>query len=187
MSRTSAARASIDASLIRMRRLWNTATRQTPVDAPGAPGLAGSVELSTVLVTDAVHRLRAPMGSPAAEAAEVGVAEVASQLGVTPSTASRLVDRATASGAVTRTAGSLDARRAALHVTPDGERLLVEAAQFRQRYLRDVLDGWTDEEVVTFAALLDRFAQRVHARPPGPRPERRTTPTSTAELEEPPP
>lgn len=153
----------IDAALIRMRRIWAAHQPRTPLDAPPGepPALVGSVELSTVLVADAVHRLAAEARSRGAEP-EVGVAAVAQDLGVAPSTASRLVDRAVATQAIERTPSSRDGRRAVLRVTPAGERLIAAATGSRLDYLGRVLDGWSVRDVATLARLLDRFADRVH-------------------------
>ena len=146
----------VDDALIRLRRLWSgTAPRAASADH------ATPVELSTVLVVDAIHRLQA--GQPEAE---VTVAGIARRLDVAASTASRIVDRAVTASMVTRGTSAVDPRRVALSLTPKGQELVIEAGSFRRSYVAQVLAGWTAAEVETFAGLLDRFATAVHQHPP---------------------
>lgn len=155
--------ARLDAALMRLRRLWSgprTAAAR-PADRTGA----SDVELSTVLVVDAVVRGACP----------VSVGDVAAHLDVAPSTASRLVDRAVASGMVARTADPADSRRSVLQATTAGLAVHEEAAAFRTGYLARVLTGWTPAELSGFATCLDRFADAVTTSEPPDR-EGRTRP-----------
>jgi DNA-binding MarR family transcriptional regulator len=147
----------LDDALIGLRRLWNGAVPRASAMADRAP----PVEMSTVFVVNAIHRLQAvrPEG-------EVTVADVAGQLDVASSTASRLVDRAVTATMVMRRASATDTRRVALSLTAGGQGLLEAAGEFRRSYLEQVLDGWTAADVDTLAMLLDRFAAAVHHRPP---------------------
>jgi len=147
----------LDDALIRLRRLWNGTTPRPTAMADRVP----PVEMSTVFVVNAVHRLQAvrPEG-------EVTVADVAGHLDVASSTASRLVDRAVTATMVMRRASGTDTRRVVLSLTVQGQTLLAAAGEFRRSYLEQVLDGWTAADVDTFAMLLDRFAAEVHQRPP---------------------
>jgi DNA-binding MarR family transcriptional regulator len=143
----------LDEALIRLRRLW----------AAGTPrlGRAGEdVEMSTVLVVDAVQRLteREPV-------AEASVAVVADRLDVAASTASRLVDRAVAAGMVRRTRSAADPRRAPLELTTEGRALADRATQFRISYLTDLTGGWSERDRRRLADLLGRFAAAVHEHP----------------------
>ena len=143
----------LDDALIRLRRLW----------AAGTPrlGRAGeAVEMSTVLVVDAVQRLteRAP-------AVEATVAVVADRLDVAASTASRLVDRAVAAGVVRRTRSATDPRRAPLTLTAEGRALAARATRFRLAYLTDLTTDWSEPDRRRLAQLLGRFAAAVHERP----------------------
>jgi len=157
----------VDDALIRLRRLWTG-----PAPRPATADHNTPVEMSTVLVIDAIHRLRATQPNDS----EVTVAAIAARLDVAASTASRIVDRAVTASMVTRRASAVDARRVTLSLTPHGEALFVEASTFRRSYLAQVLQGWTVVEVDTFAELLDRFASAVHEHPlPGPPEERRAT------------
>lgn len=155
----------VDDALIRLRRLWaGTATRPAP-----ASGRAAPVEMSTVLVVDAIHRLQVRQPQ-----SEVTVAALADRLDVAASTASRIVDRAATASMVTRGASAVDPRRVVLTLTAQGQALLIDAGAFRRSYVARVLEGWTTAEVDTFAGLLDRFATAVHQYPPTP-----TTPKET--------
>lgn len=133
--------ARLDRSLLALRRF---------LDTPAASGDgARHVDLSTVLVADAL----ATGGR-----AEVTIGFVARALGVTPSTASRLVDRAVAAGAVVRRPSTGNRRNAALALTPSGHALHESAAARRADRLRALLREWTPGEREAFAVLLARFA-----------------------------
>ena len=79
----------LDDALIRLRRLW-----AMPATAGSTSERDASVQMSTVLVVDAIDRL-----GPVVEVSLVAVAE---RLDVAPSTASRLVDRAVTARMVRR-------------------------------------------------------------------------------------
>jgi DNA-binding MarR family transcriptional regulator len=111
------------------------------------PDETRSVELSTVLVLDALHR------RPTAT-----VGDVADHLQVAHSTASRLVQRAVDAGAVRRRT-SHDHRRAALSPTAAGWALRERAQAFRHDRLRHRLRGWAEEEIEAFSTALHRFAE----------------------------
>jgi DNA-binding MarR family transcriptional regulator len=143
----------LDDALIRLRRLWqNPPFKRILVEPDGA-----RLEMSTVLVTDAINRLQ---HADPPEVARVG--DIAERLDVAPSTASRLVDRAVRAGMVARGTAAADSRHVTLTLTPAGSALLGRACLFRTRYLEQVLKGWTRDDVATLARLLDRFADAVH-------------------------
>jgi DNA-binding MarR family transcriptional regulator len=139
----------LDVSLLALRRIV------APPPAATLQHAGTRVELSTVLVVDALTR---------AEAAP-GVGDVAEALQVTHSTASRLVDRAVTAGAVERTRHPGDPRRALLMVTPQGATLQRAAVRFRTRRLAELVAGWAEQDVATLAELLERFAVDAHRRP----------------------
>ena len=147
----------LDDALIRLRRLWAMPATHGPASGDRDP----PVQLSTVLVVDAIHRLQVLQPD-----AEVSLAAIADRLDVAPSTASRLVDRAATARMVTRRTSGADPRRAALTLTAQGQALLAESGAFRRSLLDRLLDGWTAAEATTFAELLDRFATAVHQQPP---------------------
>lgn len=149
--------AALDAALLRLRRLWTTPSVKGQLSAR----LEAEVEMSTVLVVEAVQRVSAE--------GEVSVSDVASRLAVEASTASRLVERAVAAGMVRRRPSSSDARRVSLVLTADGEGLAARAVAFRTGFLRSVLDEWSAADRRQLAALFSRFADAVeHAAPAGP-------------------
>ena len=149
----------LDDALIRLRRLWQTPSIKRVLVEPDGQRL----EISTVLVTDAVNRLQHADPPMVAR-----VADIADRLEVAPSTASRLVDRAVRAGMVTRGGDAADGRHVILTLSPAGSALLGRAFLFRTRYLEQVLKGWTCDDVATLARLLDRFADAVHTHAGGP-------------------
>lgn len=140
--------ARLDRALLRLRRMW---------DAPaGIPHEGGVVEGSTLLVCLAVEE----NGDPTA------VTDVAATLGVTHSTASRLVTRAVDAGMVERASSPTDVRRAALRLTDAGRRLVEASRAFRAARLAGLTSGWPERDVAALAELLDRFATAVVEHPP---------------------
>jgi DNA-binding MarR family transcriptional regulator len=141
----------VDAALMRLRRLWTAPRTHDGMRAD----LGDDVELSTVLVVDALAREAHDDSTPR------GVAEVAERLDVAASTASRLVERAVAAGMVERRTSPVDARRAALHLTDAGWALHERARRFRAGYLARVLIDWSPREIAQLADQLDAFADAV--------------------------
>ncbi len=141
----------VDRALLRLRRMW---------DAPAGIEHEGAlVEGSTLLVCLAVEEARTE------GVGEVGVVEVAAALGVTHSTASRLVSRARAAGMVERRTSPTDPRRVALTTTPAGRRLVAASREFRTGRLAALLAGWPDADVAALADLMTRFAGVVSTPP----------------------
>ncbi len=136
--------AGLDDALVRLRRLWSS-PRQV-IDHDGRP-----VEMSSVLVVEACAR-------GAARGDEVSVGDVAAFADVTPSTASRLVDRAVRADLVRRSASGHDARRSMLQLTPAGRALQGRALAARLGWLGAVVDGWAPEDLAALVTLLGRFA-----------------------------
>ena len=145
--------ADLDAALIGLRRLWAAPPRL-------ADPTLGQVEMSTIWIVDALDRL--------ADHPEVSVADLATAIDVAHSTASRLVDRAEAAGAVTRHPSATDSRRTAVALTPTGRTLATVARTARTSYLARVTTDWNDEQRATLADLLTRLAAAVHHTPPHP-------------------
>lgn len=112
------------------------------------------VEISTVLVVDAVARFDA-LG-------ECSIRNVAETLHVVPSTASRLVERAARAGMLHRGQSTTDPRRTVLSLTAAGWRLQREAVAFRTARLDALLSDWSAADVITFTCLLERFARCAH-------------------------
>ncbi len=149
--------ARLDRALLRLRRMW---------DAPTGIAHEGrTVEGSTLLVCLAVAE--GPAGHPeGGTGAETGVVEVAEALGVTHSTASRLVSRAVEAGMVVRGRSAVDPRRVALRLSAEGEGLVAASRRFRAGRLGAALAAWPPGDVADLADLLTRFADDVTR--PGP-------------------
>lgn len=133
--------ARLDRALLDLRRFLAA----PPVVADGGR----SVELSTVLVLDAVLA-----------AGETGalVRDVADRLDVAPSTASRLVDRAVLAAAVVKVPGE-NARQVRVEATDEGRALAARAVEHRQTQLARVLDGWTTQEQGALVDSLEHLAR----------------------------
>lgn len=139
----------IDRALMDLRHLWHTPSDLVDPEF-------GRVETSTVLIVDILTRHGEPMP----------IHQLAAALDVAHSTASRLVDRAEAAGAVGRSKASADARRVVVTATPSGERLAASSRSFRRRYLEAMLADWSPAERTGFARHLARFARAVQSTPP---------------------
>jgi len=130
----------MDQALLRLRHFF---------DAPAILTDTGiRVELSTLLVLEAVARCGRP----------VSVREIADQLDVAHSTASRLITRAETAGMVARTTSTTDRRETVIETTTVGHDFRRRATTYRLDRLTAMTTGWTPEERTTFALLLDRFA-----------------------------
>lgn len=137
----------IDASLIRMRRLL-----QIPQQVNGV------VDLSAVLVVDTIVRRRA-------DGEQTRISDIAGNLSVKPSTASRLVSATESGGFIQRSPGRDDPRSVNLDLTPTGEDLNATAKEFRIGFLRRAVPRWDAETVTVFADLLDEFSRATAAGP----------------------
>ena len=89
---------------------------------------------------------------------EVTVADVAHQLGIDRSGASRFVGDAVDHGYLRRDSAARDARRAVLSVTPAGRDLLDGAHAWQERTFDELTAGWPATDAATFARYLQRLA-----------------------------
>ena len=89
---------------------------------------------------------------------EVTVGNIAERLGIDPSRASRISADIVERGYALRVASQLDARRICLRLTVRGERLVTAVRQTKWRIFAEALAQWDEQELVTFARLLERFA-----------------------------
>lgn len=136
----------IDTALIDLRHLWTTPPR---IDDP----TLGTVEMSTIWVAESLRRR--PIQT---------IADLAGRMGVAHSTASRLVARAEAAGAVVRGPDPEDNRRVTVHLTPAGASLASVALDYRLQMLAGATDDWSADDIATFARLLSRFTQSTRRR-----------------------
>ncbi|MEV6825542.1 MarR family winged helix-turn-helix transcriptional regulator [Amycolatopsis sp. NPDC051102] len=92
---------------------------------------------------------------------EVTVADVARQLGIDRSVASRMVAEAVREGFVARSTSTRDARRAVLTLTEAAKKFL-DASRAHQRQAFEGLVGhWAQEDRERFAGYLSRLADEV--------------------------
>ncbi|MEV0394456.1 MarR family winged helix-turn-helix transcriptional regulator [Polymorphospora rubra] len=105
-----------------------------------------------VLVTEAVHSLA---GRP-----EVTVNDVAAELGLDQSGASRMVAHAVDRGYLTTHPSPADARRRSISVTPDGTTLLNAAHHWQESMFATLTDDWTDAERADFHRAMHRILTR---------------------------
>lgn len=108
------------------------------------------IESSTLLIVEVLTEAGGPLS----------VRELAAELAVAHSTASRLVDRAAAAGAVTRSTSRQDARLRAVDRTGPGRELAAVARRYRQAHLAAILAGWAPADAAGLAQGLGRFADQ---------------------------
>ena len=89
---------------------------------------------------------------------EVTVGIIAERLQIDPSRASRISGDLVERGYAFRVASQLDARRICLKLTAKGERFVTAVRQTKWRIFAGSLAQWDEQELVTFAGLLERFA-----------------------------
>ncbi len=131
-------------ALFRLVRFWS---RRWAVRAAG--DLTGEQRrVQDIQVLEAVH----------AAGTEVSVADVAHQLGIDRSGASRFVADAVEHGYLRRTAAPSDARRALLSITPAGRELLDAAHAWQDRVFGELTADWPAAEAEAFARHLRRLA-----------------------------
>ena len=86
------------------------------------------------------------------------ITDVAVELGLDRSNASRMLAAAESAGLVSKVVSSEDARRTMLGITPDGGRLLAAAREWQAETFERLVDGWPTADVRRFAAYLMRLA-----------------------------
>jgi len=89
---------------------------------------------------------------------EVTVGTIAERMGIDPSRASRISADLVERGYAFRVASQLDARRICLKLTAKSERLVTAVRQTKWRMFAGSLAEWDEQDLVTFAGLLERFA-----------------------------
>lgn len=133
-------------ALFRLVRFWS---RRWAADA--ARDSAGDANrVGHVLVVEAIDAASAT-GSAA-------IGDVAVELGLDRSNASRLLAEAVAAGLVTKTVAADDARRTELGMTPAGRALLVAARAWQEQAFAQLVAGWPPADARRFANYLQRLA-----------------------------
>ncbi len=130
-----------------LRMTVGSLTRRLRGEAAGITGLTWSQESIVVLLS------RAPDG--------MSTAELARAEGVRGQTMSAAIAVLEQAGLVYGEPDPRDRRRTALHVTEAGLTALAQARAVKQRWLEELLQGFTEEEIRTLTArmeLLNRIA-----------------------------
>ena len=139
-------------ALFRLVRFWSRRwARGVAVDAGSANSLA-----QHVLVVDAVDALHR-------EEVESTVGDVARQLGVDRSGASRMVAAATDQGYLEQHRSRSDARRSCLALTGAGRALLEESHRWQRAKFLELTTSWSAADRARFASYLGRLARDVGA------------------------
>jgi DNA-binding MarR family transcriptional regulator len=89
---------------------------------------------------------------------EITVGFVAEKLAIDPSRASRLVAEVVDKGFAKRVASQADARRIGLALTPKGRAFVEKFRETKWRVFASALGEWNEDELITFARLLERFS-----------------------------
>jgi DNA-binding MarR family transcriptional regulator len=140
-------------AMFRLVRFWS---RQWAPDVvqrlePGAPA-TGTVQ--NLYVIQAIH------GASGSDT-EVTVADVARQLGLDRSVASRMITDAVRDGYVRRDTSDRDARRAALSLTKAAEEFLAGSLAHQQQAFEQLIAHWPAEDRDRFSGYLRRLATEV--------------------------
>ncbi|HEU5225009.1 MAG TPA: MarR family transcriptional regulator [Actinomycetota bacterium] len=104
-------------------------------------------------------------------AGELHLAELATRLGVTPSTASELVERLVELGYLRRRSDPTDRRQVAISPAPAALELLERFRELNQRQLRELLGRLDDEELTTVDRAIGVLGRAI---------DRTTTPVTIA-------
>lgn len=139
-------------ALFRLGRLFS---RQPQPDIGGVSRQRAGVELSRIVVSQAVEAITSEPGSA------VTIGAVARWLDIDPSTASRLVGGAIRDGYLARTTAATDARLARLDLTARGRELATAARHYQRAVFDEITHDWSAEERQLFARLFIRFASGV--------------------------
>ena len=140
-------------ALFRLVRFWSRRwARGVAVGVRDQPSLP-----QHVLTVDAVS------ASAPADADGATVGDVARQLGLDHSGASRMVAAAAVAGYVTRTRAASDARRRVLQLTPAGRKLIDASHQWQRDMFDQLTAHWSERDRARFADYLHRLAAEVGA------------------------
>jgi len=133
----------LDAALVKLRRFWS----RPEVRRYFARRLDGSIDADDYRSLRVVGRMPSPPS----------VGQVAAELRVDASTASRIMDRLVNVGLVRRTAAVEDRRRVTLELTDEGRDTLTQLNDIRIGFLRELTAEWLVEDIATLARLLERL------------------------------
>jgi DNA-binding MarR family transcriptional regulator len=140
-------------ALFRLVRFWSRRWA-----AGAARDGAGDVgHLGHVLLLEAIDAAFA-RGSAA-------TADVAAELGLDRSNASRMLADAVAAGLVTKTVSLDDARRTDLRMTAEGRSLLAAARAWQEQVFARLVADWPAADARRFASYLKRLAEQSRTTP----------------------
>jgi DNA-binding MarR family transcriptional regulator len=133
-------------ALFRLVRFWS---RRWAAHA-AQDGTGNVTHVGHVLVLEAIDAASA-RGSAA-------IGDVAVELGLDRSNASRLLAEAVSAGLVTKSTAPDDARRTELGTTAEGRTLLVAARSWQEEAFMHLVAGWPAVDARRFATYLKRLA-----------------------------
>jgi DNA-binding MarR family transcriptional regulator len=139
-------------ALFRLVRFWS---RRWAADAArqAQRGAGDAAHVGHVLVLEAIDA-----AGGAAEGAAAAIADVAVQLGLDRSNASRMLASAVAAGLVTKATHPGDARRTELAITQPGRDLLAAARAWQDQVFARLVADWPAADARRLAGYLQRLA-----------------------------
>ena len=149
-------------ALFRLVRFWS---RRWAADAARQVqrGAGDAAHVGHVLVLEAIDAA----GARSAPGSAAAIADVAVQLGLDRSNASRMLASAVAAGLVTKTTHPGDARRTELAITPAGRDLLAAARAWQDQVFARLVAGWPAADARRLAGYLQRLAAQSTEAPGG--------------------
>jgi DNA-binding MarR family transcriptional regulator len=87
--------------------------------------------------------------------------ELAAYVGIKPSSLTKQIQELEAKGLVDRTTDEQDGRVSILRLTQFGEDSLAAAAEIKQSILRQVISGWSADQVEEFIVSLGRLSEDI--------------------------
>ncbi|MCW2831738.1 MAG: Transcriptional regulator, MarR family [Aeromicrobium sp.] len=116
------------------------------------------LESATRDVTFSDLRVLRTVERRAAHDLETSIGDVAEDVGIEHSTASRAVTSAERRGLVERTVSSTDQRRTRLRLTPGGAEALTEMSERRRGLVAETVVDWPPDQLRQLVGLLDQLA-----------------------------
>jgi DNA-binding MarR family transcriptional regulator len=143
-------------ALFRVIRFWSRRWA-----ASAARDSAGDAEhVGHVLILEAIAA--ALLSEPSARAGEssdpAAIGDVAAELGLDRSNASRMLAAAVEAGLVTKATSTADARRTELRMTPAGQSVLASARAWQEQTFLELTASWPRADARRFAVYLNRLA-----------------------------
>lgn len=115
-------------------------------------------EIDPQLETSHLDAIGVIMGGCGEPGVEISVGMVADGMKIDPSRASRIVAELVNMGYVRRVASQADSRRICLELTETGKSFADDFHRRKWALMAKGMRDWTDDEISTFARLLERFS-----------------------------